>query len=32
VVVFIPLKTKSGNYVPAQTSMMKTIEADLKVV
>jgi hypothetical protein len=30
--VFIPLKTESRDYIPAQTLMMKTIEADLKVV
>jgi hypothetical protein len=32
VVVFIPLKIESGDYVPAQTLTMKTVEADLKVV
>jgi hypothetical protein len=31
-VVFIPLKTESGDYIPAQTLTMKTVEADLKVV
>jgi hypothetical protein len=30
--VFIPLKTESGKYVPAQTFFMNTPEADLKVV
>jgi hypothetical protein len=29
---FIPLKTESRVYVPAQTLTLKTIEADLKVV
>jgi hypothetical protein len=31
-VVLIPLKTESGDYVPAQTLTMKTVEADLKVM
>jgi hypothetical protein len=30
--VFIPSKTESGDYVPAQTLTMKTVEANLKVV
>jgi hypothetical protein len=30
--VFIPLKTESGKYVPARTLLMKNLEADLKVV
>jgi hypothetical protein len=31
-VVFIPLKTESRDYVPAQTLTMKTDEPDLKVM
>jgi hypothetical protein len=31
-VVYIPLKTESRDYVPAQTLTMKTVKANLKVV